>query len=164
MINFSVSATCNMENAREIGILMYYNGYIKNDNKHLVNKMARLHIAKSKPMLVVLIFIWTFAPIWPRQCVAKSSTSWWRHQMETFSGLLAICAGNSSVTVEFPAQMPVTRTFDVFFDLRLNKRLSKQSWGWWFETPLHLLWFHYDIREWLIMFCSKSANGVAVTC
>ena len=28
----------------------------------------------------------------------------------------------------------MTRSFDVFFDLRLNKRLSKQSWGWWFET------------------------------
>ena len=34
-----------------------------------------------------------------------------------------------------PAQRPVTRSFDVFFYLRLNKRLSKQSWGWWFETP-----------------------------
>ena len=32
------------------------------------------------------------------------------------------------------AQRPVTRNFDVFYDLRLNKRLSKQSWGWWFET------------------------------
>ena len=36
---------------------------------------------------------------------------------------------------EFPTQRPVTRSFDVFFDLRLNKRLSKQPWGWWFETP-----------------------------
>ena len=36
---------------------------------------------------------------------------------------------------ELPTQRPVTRSFDVFFDLRLNKRLSKQSWGWWFETP-----------------------------
>ena len=46
--------------------------------------------------------------------------------METFSALLAICAGNSPVTGEFRAQKPVTRRFDVFFDLRLNKRLSKQ--------------------------------------
>ena len=46
--------------------------------------------------------------------------------METFSALLAICAGNSPVPGEFPAQRPVTRSFDVFFDLRLNKRLSKQ--------------------------------------
>ena len=46
--------------------------------------------------------------------------------METFSALLAICAGNSLVTGEFPAQRPVTRSFDVFFDVSPNKRLSKQ--------------------------------------
>ena len=45
--------------------------------------------------------------------------------METISALLAICAGNSSVPGEFPTQRPVTQSFDVFFDLRLNKRLSK---------------------------------------
>ena len=55
--------------------------------------------------------------------------------METFSALLAICAGNSPVTGEIPAQRPVTRGFDVSFDLHMNKRLSKQSRGWWFETP-----------------------------
>ena len=68
--------------------------------------------------------------------------SWWRHQMETFSALLAICARNSPVTGEFPAQRPVTRSFDISFDLHLNKRLSKQSWGWWFETPSCPLWRH----------------------
>ena len=41
---------------------------------------------------------------------------------------------------EFPTQSPVTRSFDVCFDLRLNKRLSKQSWGWWFETLSWSLW------------------------
>ena len=51
-------------------------------------------------------------------------------------------AGNSPVTGEFPAQRPVTRSFDVCFDLRLNKRLSKRWWGWWFETPSHPLWCH----------------------
>ena len=61
--------------------------------------------------------------------------SWRRYQMETFSALLAICAGNSPVPGEFPIQRPVTRSFDVFFDLHQNKRLSKQWWGWWFETP-----------------------------
>ena len=55
---------------------------------------------------------------------------WWRIQMETFSALLALCAGNSPVTGEFPAQRSVARSFGVFFDLRLNKRLSKQSWSW----------------------------------
>ena len=50
--------------------------------------------------------------------------------METFSALLAICAENSPVPGEFPARRPVTLSFDVFFDLRPNKRLSKQLWGW----------------------------------
>ena len=68
--------------------------------------------------------------------------AWWRHQMETFPALLAICAGNSPVPGEFPTQRPVRRNFDVFFDLRPNKRLSEQSWGWWFETPLRPLWRH----------------------
>ena len=66
--------------------------------------------------------------------------------METFSALLAICVGNSPVPGEFPAQRPVTRSFVVFFDLRLNKRLSKQSWGWWFETPSRPLWRHRNVR------------------
>ena len=72
--------------------------------------------------------------------------------METFSALLALCVcvwcvcvwgggggggGDSPVT-----KAPVTRSFDVYFDLRLNKRLSKQSWGCKFETPSHPLWRH----------------------
>ena len=74
--------------------------------------------------------------------------AWWRHQMETFSALLALCAGNSPVTGEFPAQRPVTWSFNDFFDLHLNKRLSKQSRGWWFETPSGSLWRHSNgVRE-----------------
>ena len=48
---------------------------------------------------------------------------------------------------EFPAQRPVTRSFHVFFDLRLNKSLSKESWGWWFETPSHPLWRHRNVWD-----------------
>ena len=51
--------------------------------------------------------------------------SWWRHQMETFFALQAFCVRNSTVTGEFHAQMPVTRSFVVLFDLGLNKLLSK---------------------------------------
>ena len=58
------------------------------------------------------------------------------------SALLDICTGNSPVPGEFPAQRPVTRIFGVFFDLCLNKPLSKQSWGWWFETLSCPLWRH----------------------
>ena len=64
---------------------------------------------------------------WWRCSWEDNISTWWRHQMETFSALLAICAGNSPVTGELAAQRPVTQSFDVFFDLRLNKRPSKQS-------------------------------------
>ena len=75
----------------------------------------------------------------------QSNKSWWRHQMETFSALLALCAGNSPVTGEFPSQRPVTRSFDFSLICTLNKRLSKQSWGWWFETQLCSLWRHCNV-------------------
>ena len=48
-----------------------------------------------------------------KQKADLSVISWWRHQMETFSAVLVICAGNSPVTDEFPTQRPVTRSFDV---------------------------------------------------
>ena len=68
-----------------------------------------------------------------------TAMTWWRHQMETFFALLAaFCAGNLPVTGEFPSQRPMTRGFDVFFDLRLNKRLSKQLWGYR---------AHYDVTD-----------------
>ena len=73
------------------------------------------------------------APGFESWCHHRRAT-WWRYQMESFSVLLARCAGNSPVTGEFVAQRLATRSFDVFFDLCLNKRLSKQPRGWWFET------------------------------
>ena len=69
---------------------------------------------------------WNIAPINPN-LYPDSAITWWRHQMETFSALLATCAGNSPVPGEFPTQRPVTQSFDVHFDLRPNKQLSKQS-------------------------------------
>ena len=82
-------------------------------------------------------------------CELRIEVTWWRHQMETSSALLAICAVNSPVTGDFAAQRPVTRSFDVFFDLRLNEWLSKQSWTWWFETPWRPLWRHCnEVRKW----------------
>ena len=71
--------------------------------------------------------------------------SWWRHQMETFSALLALCEGN-------PIQrwIPLTKASDAklwcFFDLRLSKWLSKQSICCWFETPSSSLWRHCDVH------------------
>ena len=85
---------------------------------------------------------------------------WWRHQMEAFSALLALCAGNSPVPGEFPAQRPVTRSFDVFFDIRLNKQLNKQSWGWWFETLLRSLWRHRNEKKPHLMHSGFNMPGV----
>ena len=84
---------------------------------------------------------------WPMNSIA-----WWRHQIKTFAALLAICTGNSPVPGEFPAQRPATRSFDVFFDLRLNKRLRKQPWGWWFETLSRPLWSQCNgFPSWVLM-------------
>ena len=71
-----------------------------------------------------------------------SLTPWWRNQMETFSAILALCEGDSPVIGEFHSQKPVTQSFDVFFDLCLNKRLSKQSRHRWLWTQSRSLWRH----------------------
>ena len=55
--------------------------------------------------------------------------------MEAFVVLLVLCVENSPVTGEFVIQRTVIRSFDVFYDVHLNMRLSKQSWVWWFDTP-----------------------------
>ena len=77
----------------------------------------------------------------------RHTLSWWRHQMETFSALLAIFAGNSPVPGEFPTQKPMTRSFDVFPWSAPDKRLSKQWWGWWFETPSCPLWRQCNVFQ-----------------
>ena len=74
-------------------------------------------------------------------CLTYAQISWWRHQMETFSALLAICAGNSPATGEFPKQRLVTRSFDVFLDLRLNKRLVNNREA----VDLRCHGAHYDV-------------------
>ena len=50
--------------------------------------------------------------------------------METFSALLAPCEGNPPETGGFRSQRPVTRSFGIFFDLRLRKDWAK------IETPV----------------------------
>ena len=59
----------------------------------------------------------------PDQYRGRSFWSWWRHQMETSSVLLALCEGNPPVTGELPSQWTVTWSFDFSFDRRLMNRL-----------------------------------------
>ena len=74
--------------------------------------------------------------------IRHDNKPWWRHQMETFSTLLAFCEGNPPVIDGFPSA--VTPSFDVFFNLHRNKRLSKQSKRRWFDTPSRSLWRHFN--------------------
>ena len=78
--------------------------------------------------------------------------------METFSALLALCEGNSPVIGEFPSQRPGARSFDVFLDLRLNKRLSKPSRRRWFDTSSRSLWRHCNVEKWIIGPCVLSLS------
>ena len=86
--------------------------------------------------------------LWPQQNKAqqKLCTTKQNKTMSIFCGVYS----NPSCkhTGEFPSQRPVTQSFDVFFDLRLNKTLSKQSWGWWFKTPPRPLWRHCNVGMW----------------
>ena len=79
-----------------------------------------------------------------------SPKTWWRHQMEKCSVLLALCDGNPPITEGFPSQRPVTRSLDVFFDLRLNKRLSKKMetlviWDAIALIIMSLEWYTHDL-------------------
>ena len=118
-------------------------GLVQNCRNSIVNAMESLKFCTKISTCTIhsieyedafgVLFMWLYYQL-----------IWWRHQMETCSVSLAICAGNSPVTGEFPARRPVTRSFDAFFDLRLNKRLSKQSWCGWFESLSRPLWRHCD--------------------
>ena len=84
-----------------------------------------------------IYFSWCLHTIYP----------WWHHQMEAFSALLALCEGNPPITGGFLSQRPVTRNFDVFFNLLLNKRLSKQFIRWLFQTPSRSSWCHCNDNQ-----------------
>ena len=120
-------------------------------NRFISSWFINLHNIQANPILRTYMRFKSDFVIEPYLYLGKKLQSreatWWRHQMETLSALLAICAGNSPVPGEFPTQRPVTRSFDVYFDLRPNKRLSKQSWGWWFVTQSRPLWRHRNDLE-----------------
>ena len=74
-------------------------------------------------------------------CICCSCAPWWRNQMEPFPRYWPLVR----VTGGFPSQRPMTRKFDVCYDVRLNNGLSKQSRCRWFETPWRSWWRHrYD--------------------
>ena len=121
------------------------------NNRNTVIGMAYNHIQKHFPLVAFsigtnkcleefCIFFLNSANEVGRKYISDVD-SFWRHQMETFSALLAICVGNSPVIGEFPARRPVTRIFDVFFDLGLiNSWVNSGKAG---DLRRHLA--HYDV-------------------
>ena len=149
---------CNLETRLAVGVIYLRLGFYYSWPKHLYENVLLCEKHKKthrKYSLNPVRLTEKYVSV-AQMCLSlfdHSFQSWWRHQMETFSALLAICAGNSPVTGEFPTQRPVTRSFDVFFDLRPNKRLSKQTWGWWFETPSRPSWRHCNDDSWASSIC-----------
>ena len=103
-----------------------FNRYLKTKMTYavvdVINVLMKYYLFTHLPSIRWMIQCWT----WQVRTMYSHFTwsldiTWWRHLMETFSALLAPCAGNSLVTGEFRSQRPVTRSFDVFLNLRLNK-------------------------------------------
>ena len=150
------TAALNLASHLDLDITDIDNKFANDCKKAIRNRLisswfTKLHNIQANPILRTYMRFKSDFVIEPYLYLVKKLQSleatWWRHQMETLSALLAICAGNSPVPGEFPTQRPVTRSFDVYFDLRPNKRLSKQSWGWWFETQSRPLWRHRNDLE-----------------
>ena len=113
----------------------------------------------TQQQLVYLTFaLLTIPKVWISKYPLHKPVAWWRHQMETFFALLALCAGNLPVTGEFPSQRSMARSFDVFFHLRLNKGLSKQSWGRWFETPSCPFWRQCNETQYMTLYDYPSVH------
>ena len=89
------------------------------------------------------------------RCMSSNHRGLVRHIMMTSSNgnifrVTGHLCGEFTGPGEFPAQRPVTRSFDVFFDLRPDKRLSKPPRGWWFETPSWSLWRQCnEVYQWV---------------
>ena len=94
---------------------------------------SHMRLAYFVPVLCLNV---QYGPQWLHDDVIK-----WKH----FPRYWSFVRGIHRWPVNSPSQRPVTRSFDVFCDLCLNKRLSKHSWGRWFETPSHPLWRHCNV-------------------
>ena len=108
----------------------------------LCNDVSHWVGANLKPALILNEVLHRALPLWEDKPVDYMMTSS-NGNIFRVTGLLC---GEFTGPGEFPAHRPVTRSFDVFFDLRLNKRLIKQPWGWWFETPSWSLWRQCNIQ------------------
>ena len=135
-----------------------YKPWLQQESRRLIAQ-PQGYVLHNLPAILLCNTQVVFSPspyVWP----LTAMLAWWRHQMETFSALLALSEGNSPVTGEFPSQRPVTRSVDVFFDLHLNKRLSKPSRRWWSETASRSLWRHCNVSKTLFRIRPQNTHTV----
>ena len=118
----------------------------RNVLKNVDRDLCKIYMKQHGSINAVSQYIYSRISI---QCglILHHVLSWWRYHMEKKSALLALFEWIPLVTGGFHSQRPVTWSFDVFFYLRLNKRLGKQSRRQWFETPSLSLWRHYNNRS-----------------
>ena len=119
---------------------------------HSVKYLDRRYQWSCIFVIVTLFFVFT-------RVREITIVSWWQHQMETFSTLLALCEKNSPVTGEFPSQRPVTRSFGVFlryaeitplYMIRIH-RLLVTHWVLWppnYKNETADLWY-WICKHWL---------------
>ena len=121
----SIETACNVnrENSRLVGM------------KHWNNKAQKLGVIRKKYSRWLLLIVILIVNV-----MMTSSNG-------TIFRVTGHLCGEFTGSGEFPAQRPVTRSFDVFFDLHPNKRSSKQWRGWWFETPSCPLWRHRNVLK-----------------
>ena len=97
---------------------------------------------REKHFGVCIYFSPNLANFHPVTTFATARERWAHDDVIKWKHFPRYCPLCGEFTGKFPSQKPVTRSFDMFFDLRLNKRLSNQRSGWSFETPLCSLWRH----------------------
>ena len=109
-------SSINVTNWWHPPLCLYHKKNALNTDQHTKHITIKCGMLKQSCFLVILLklHVWnTHLSVDDRK--PPWNLTWWRHQAETFSALLALCAGNSLVTGEFLSQRPVTRSFDVFF-------------------------------------------------
>ena len=121
-------------------ILVKQNTTLTHDNRSNLDRIERRWDISPVPSTIIMVTDGSYQ-ICSEALVAKSI-----HLMTSSNGTIfrvtgSLC-GEFAGPGEFPAQRPVAQSVDVFFDLRLDKRLSEQPRGWWFETPPWSLWRH----------------------
>ena len=119
--------------------MWYWWSVIENSLKYKIENFMKTSLESVKPSWKSPSYLWGNEMILHVYKIRKAIFMMTSSNGNIFRVTGPLC-GEFTGPGEFPTQRPVTRSFDVFFDLRLNKRLSKQPWGWWFETRSWSLW------------------------